>query len=210
MPRPPRIFYAEAIHHVTARGNNQMALFRDAHDFRVYRKLCAIAKKRFGLKIYRWTFMTNHIHLLLQQIGSMGVAEAMHFIQGRYARYFGRKYHWKGHVWENRYTNRIVADERYFRRCAQYIEENPVKAGITEKAEDYPWSSAAFYARGHRDPLTDKEPGFDTTDVPEQIAKGMELIIGRRAVGTRDKLQELSQKLGIKLISRSRRSVYHD
>src|ERR1700755_341893 len=102
MPRPPRIFFAGAIHHVFARGNNKMALFRDPQDFRVYRKLWVIAKSRFYLKIYRWTWMTNHIHLLLEQLKDAGLPEAMHFVQGRYARYFCRKYQWKGHVWESR------------------------------------------------------------------------------------------------------------
>src|ERR1051326_142972 len=113
MPRPPRIFFAGAIHHITARGNNKMTLFQDAHDFRVYRKLWIMAKTRFELKVFRWAFMTNHIHLLLKQIKGAGVSEAMHFVQGRYARYFGKKYNWKGHVWEDRYSNRIVADEKY-------------------------------------------------------------------------------------------------
>ena len=119
-----------------------------------------MAKARCGLKIYRWTFMTNRYPILvlgtdLRYWSGRGHA----FCSGSLsARYFGKKYAWKGHVWESRYTNRLIADERYFRQCAQYIEENPVKARMVTMADEYPWSSARFYSQGYKDPLTDKDP----------------------------------------------------
>jgi putative transposase len=211
MPRPPRIFYAGAIHHLTARGNNKMALFRDSHDFRIYRKLWVISKGRFGLKVYRWALMTNHVHFLVEQLHDTGVAEAMHFIQGRYSRYFGRKYHWKGHVWEGRYTSRLILDDRYFGQCARYIENNPVVAKMVQKAEAYPWSSAAFYKRGYRDALTDQDPYSDKeAPPPTDLSPSPDLFIGRRAVGNRDRLRELSHKLGINLLLPTRRTIYRD
>lgn len=158
MARPPRIFFAGALHHIVARGNNKMPLFREAADFRLYRKLWRIAKQRFGLEIYRWAWMTNHVHVLLKQTKDNGVAETMHFVQLRFARYFASKYAWSGHVWESRYTNRLILDERYFVRCARYIEQNPVKAGLVQQAHDYRWSSAAFYAKGFADTLTQHSP----------------------------------------------------
>jgi len=185
-----------------------MDLFRDIQDFRIYRKLWVTAKKRFHLKVYRWTWMTNHIHVLLQQLDKTGVAEAMHFVQGRFARYFGRKYGWKGHVWEARYTNRLILDETYFIRCAGYIENNPVEAGIVEQPFDYPWSSAPFYALGYRDPLTDRDPYFKTAY--EDLAISTDLFIGRRAVGRHDQLQQLSSAIGKTLLIRSNRSSYPD
>ncbi len=187
-----------------------MDLFRDAHDFRVYRKLWVLAKTRFGLKVYRWTFMTNHIHLLLEQIRDAGLAEAMHFVQGRYARYFGRKYLWKGHVWESRYSNRLILDERYFLRCAFYIEDNPVKAGIVAKATEYRWSSAAFYSLGHRDLLTDKDPNGEIDSRVNNPSTEVKLHIGRRAVGRKDLLRKLSKNLGKNLLLANRRSIFGD
>jgi putative transposase len=212
MPRPPRIFFAGAIHHIIARGNNQMDLFRDAYDLRVYRKLWIIAKARFNLKVYRWSFMPNHVHLLLEQVFADGVSEAMHFIQGRYARYFGRKYRWKGHVWESRYTNRLIADNEYFQYCAIYIENNPVKAGLVLEAEQYSWSSAAFYRLHHRDPLTDPDP-YSNVDYISETARQPhpnDLFIGRRAVGQKDRLHELSKRIGKNLLVRARRSTYKE
>jgi putative transposase len=205
MPRPPRIFFAGAIHHIVARGNNKMSLFHDPNDFRTYRKLWILAKEQFDLKIYRWVFMTNHVHVLLEQLRAEGVAEALHFVQSRYARYFCRKNSWKGHVWEGRYTSRIIADERYFLRCALYIENNPVKAGMITRAEDYPWSSSAFYTKGYQDSLTDKDPYSNT--VPYDPLTN-DLFIGRRAVGDIATLEYLSERIGRPLIKRSPRSSY--
>jgi len=212
MPRPPRVFFEGAIHHIIARGNNKMNLFLDSNDFRVYRKLWILAKPRFKLKIYRWAFMTNHVHFLLEQIQAVGVAEAMHLIQGRYARYFCRKYAWKGHVWESRYSNRLIADEQYFLRCARYIEANPVKAGLAVRPQDYRWSSAGFYTFQHRDQLTDKDPYSELgLSGDSDTSNKQELFIGRRAVGNVERLIKLSKKVGQNLVSRPRRqSIYQD
>ena len=45
------------------------------------------------------------------------------------------------------YGDHWVRDEDEYRRIVAYIESNPVKAGLVERAEDYEWSSACEQKR---------------------------------------------------------------
>jgi hypothetical protein len=59
-----------------------------------------------------------------------------------------KKYGRTGTLWDGRYRDPIVAEERYFFTCLRYIEHNPVKARMVIRPEDYRWSSYRFHAYG--------------------------------------------------------------
>jgi putative transposase len=62
------------------------------------------------------------------------------------------KHGWGGHLWEGRYYSAVL-DEPHLWSAIRYVELNPVRAGIVERAEDYPWSSARAHCRGTYDPV---------------------------------------------------------
>src|SRR5947208_16565465 len=68
MPRVPRCMQLsrDAAYHLMTRGHNREALFRDADDTRYFLGLLDRYRRRFGLRLYHYCLMTNHIHLLLQ------------------------------------------------------------------------------------------------------------------------------------------------
>ena len=45
-------------------------------------------------------------------------------------------------VWMREYWDRYIRDDRHFAATVDYIHQNPVKAGLTRRSEDWPWSSA--------------------------------------------------------------------
>ena len=51
-----------------------------------------------------------------------------------------------GGLWDSRYRTSLVDTDGYLTACYRYIEMNPVRAGIVEKPEDYPWSSHRHHA----------------------------------------------------------------
>jgi len=171
MPRLPRIFFPEAIYHVSARGNDQQILFVDAQDHRVYRHLLELAKKTDQLRIFRWTQMSNHVHFMAQQINEFGLATAMQRVQAAYARYFNKRYGKSGHVWQGRYWARLLKSNVDLLTCGRYIERNPVEAGMVENPADYPWSSCRFYTQGHRNDLIDRDPAFEGLAQTEESRK---------------------------------------
>jgi len=211
MPRPPRLLYADGIYHVIARGNNKMRLFHDNQDFRVYRRLWRQAKKKFGLKIARWCLMPNHIHIIVLQETLNGLPAAMHYIQQRYAKYYGKRYKWVGHVWQGRYRSKLIADDSYLFQCGQYVENNPVRAGLVQRPEDYIWSSAYARFRGFNDGLVDNITSFESCYEPGELVattwdfqetKTGFLKSGQRVLGSPESLQTLALRFGDNALTR--------
>ena len=77
----------------------------------------------------------------------------MQALGGRYVRYFNDRYERTGTLWEGRFRSSLVDSEHYFLVCSRYIENNPVRAGIVARAEEYRWSSHRCNAHGRRDAL---------------------------------------------------------
>ena len=70
----------------------------------------------------------------------------------RYAQYFNGKKGVTGHLWKGRFLSCMLDDPSVFEEV-RYIENNPVRAGFVERAEDYPWSSARHHVIGEEDPI---------------------------------------------------------
>lgn len=64
MARPVRIEYPGAYYHVTSRGNERKAIFRDDHDREIFLKLLSRAVEQFHLRLHGYVLMDNHYHLL--------------------------------------------------------------------------------------------------------------------------------------------------
>ncbi|MHB0937372.1 MAG: transposase [Armatimonadota bacterium] len=62
----------------------------------------------------------------------------------RYTLQLNARERWQGHLWQKRFYS-CPLDEGYCWRVLRYIELNPLRAGIVEAPEDYPWSSAAVH-----------------------------------------------------------------
>ena len=101
--------------------------------------------------------MPNHVHLVVVPSTSDGLHRAMRAIHGRYARRVNRTKDRVGHLWQNRYFSSPL-DSDYFLNAVRYVERNPVKARLVERAEDYEWSSAAAHCGRRDDPLVGARP----------------------------------------------------
>jgi REP element-mobilizing transposase RayT len=66
MARPLRILRPGGRYHVTARGNERRAIFRDDRDRRRFLELLAELPTRFGTRLHGWVLMGNHFHLLVE------------------------------------------------------------------------------------------------------------------------------------------------
>ncbi len=148
MARLPRNFIPNLPQHVVQRGNNRQAIFVGDDDRRRYLDCLAEASSRHGCAIHAYVLMTNHVHLLLTPAQSDAVSVMMQSIGRRYVRYFNGRHARSGTLWEGRFKAALVASERYFLTCMRYIELNPVRAAMTNRPEEYHWSSYRSNALG--------------------------------------------------------------
>ena len=141
MPRTPRFAPADLVHHVTHRGNRRGSVFFDDEDRNDYLRWLAKAADRYGLEVWDYCLMTNHVHLLVRSPTAAALGRAIGVVHGRYAQRINRRQNWSGHLWANRFFSHPI-EGAALPVAARYIERNPVRAKMVERAEDYPWSSA--------------------------------------------------------------------
>jgi len=96
--------------------------------------------------------MTNHIHLVGVPDDKNSFANAFRRAHSTYARHFNAKYGFCGYLWQNRFYS-CPLDDGYMWSTIRYVERNPVRAGMIQRAEDYPWSSARPHCTGEDDLL---------------------------------------------------------
>jgi putative transposase len=151
MPRIGRAVAAGFPHHVIQRGNNRELVFFDAEDRKKYLSLLKKYSVKWKSPIMAYCLMSNHIHLLTKPGSDESLFKMMQGLTLCYTQYINRMYQRTGRLWESRYHSCIIDQEKYLWAVARYIEQNPVRAGIIEKAEEYPYSSAHAHVSGSKD-----------------------------------------------------------
>ncbi|MBP9146854.1 MAG: transposase [Thermoanaerobaculia bacterium] len=141
MPRTARIAPVGLVYHVTHRGNRRGEIFFEREDRDRYLRWLAEASERYGLQLWAYCLMTNHVHLLVRIAAPGALGRTLGLVQGRYAQYINRRRTWTGHLWANRFYSHPV-EGATVAVVARYIERNPVRAGMTASPQAYAWSSA--------------------------------------------------------------------
>jgi len=156
MPRIPRTYAPDGVYHILSRGNNRARIFHDHHDYRSFLQIVGHYKKVFGFKLYHYCLMPNHVHFTIQPNSEM--PKFMQRIKLTYSKVFRDRYAFVGHVWQGRYKSLHIDNDAYLLACGNYIEMNPVRAGLVTKPENWPYSSYRFYAYGEKNTLVDMDP----------------------------------------------------
>ena len=150
MPRHARVVFAGVPHHVTQRGNQRREVFFERGDGLAYLRLLGQYTRQFCIEVVAYCLMPNHVHLVLIPSAASGLHLALKAIHGRYAQRINRMQGKVGHLWQNRYFSSPL-DSNYFLHAVKYVELNPVRARLVERAEEYEWSSAAIHCGIRRD-----------------------------------------------------------
>jgi putative transposase len=147
MARWLRIEVPGGLYHVIARGNERRAIFRDDADRRRYVDRVAHYREKFGFQFLAYCLMDNHVHLAIET-GKIPLSKIMAGLQSSYTQYFNRRHDRVGHLFQGRYKAFLVEEDPYALALLRYIHENPVKAKVVERPEQYAWSSDQFYRKG--------------------------------------------------------------
>lgn len=155
MPRTARILTNCSSYHIIARGIRRDEVFLDDDDFQHYLNLLWKYKNGFSAQVYAYCLMSNHVHLLLYPTEPRALASIMHGINLSYAQHFNHKYKKCGHLWQNRYKSFPVQNDEYLINIISYIEYNPIRANICNRAEEYRWSSYRSRTLGENNKVLD-------------------------------------------------------
>ena len=70
----------------------------------------------------------------------------MQWLLTSHVRRYHRHYHGSGHVWQGRFKAFPIEQDEHLLTVLRYVERNPLRANLVERAEDWPWSSLAWRA----------------------------------------------------------------
>lgn len=144
MPRVPRNRSKTGIYHIIMRGINRQSIFEDEEDCIKFIEVLQKYKKISEYKLYAYCLMGNHLHLLLME-GKEPLEQIMRRICGSYVFWYNRKYGRVGYLFQDRYKSEPVEDDTYFLTVLRYIYQNPIKAGLVMRIEDYIWNNYNEY-----------------------------------------------------------------
>jgi len=155
MARLARLTLTNYPHHVILRGNNRQVIFSGESDMRRMLNLLEEHSLAQGVDVHAYVLMGNHLHLLVTPRRDGALSLMMQSVGRSYVRAFNQAHGRTGTLWEGRYRSSVIQTERYLLTCMAYIDLNPVRAGMVEAPENYPWSSHAHYiGRLHQRLLT--------------------------------------------------------
>ena len=141
MPRFPRNYLKTSFFHVMSQGINKNFIFEDSIDIKFYIKNMYEIKDKYNVKIIAYCIMNNHVHMLLETAGVENSSKYMHCLNTRFGQYYNKKYKRVGYVFRDRYKAEGIYSEKQLYNCIKYIYDNPVKAEICKKPEEYKFSN---------------------------------------------------------------------
>jgi len=155
MPKRPRLILPGSVHHIVNRGNDKKVIFPEPVDYGSFLALLREARERFNVKLYAYCLMPNHFHLVVWVANLAAISAYMHFVQCLHACDLRRcdRSRGHGHIFQRRYWNKPVEGNGYLMTVMKYVEANPVRAGLTDWAHKWEWSSMWDRVTGERDLL---------------------------------------------------------
>ena len=132
-------------YHIYNRGVSKMKICRRDEDYRYFIYLISKYKRIARIKIDEGCIMPNHLHLLVQSPRThKNISKFMQRIQQCYSRYYNREHGHKGHVFESVYQHNELSTTSSIEYVKNYIINNPVKAKLVKKPEDWPYRIRDF------------------------------------------------------------------
>ncbi len=93
-------------------------------------------------RLHAWVIIPNHVHVLATPLPGYSLSEILHSWKSYTAKEANRILRKTGPFWMEEYFDRAMRDGKHYSATVEYIEQNPVKAGLCETAEEWSWSSA--------------------------------------------------------------------
>ncbi|HFB64999.1 MAG TPA: hypothetical protein ENJ60_05595 [Aeromonadales bacterium] len=154
MPRPTRIEYEGAFHHVMNRGRNRQIIFHDKSYYEAFLSTLKESVERYDAIIHAYCLMSNHYHLMIET-PKANLSQIMQHINGKYTQWHNRRSGKDGTLFRGRYKSILVDADNYLLQLTRYIHRNPleVKRQMVAQLEDYPWSSYPAFINKAKSPF---------------------------------------------------------
>ena len=142
-----RLSGSDLYHHIYAWGNDRHSIFEQDHHYEYYLQCLKKYSQLFAVDIIAYALMEWHVHLFVYDRDD-SISTFMERVHGEYALFYNKDTNRVGHVFGERFNNKIVQPNIYALRLSKYIHRQALEAGLVDHPLQYRWTSYRVYC-GH-------------------------------------------------------------
>jgi len=135
------------------RGNARAEVFHKEGDYQAFLEMMEEASLRVPMRVLAYCLMPNHFHLGLWPAEDGALSRWMHWLLTTHVRRYQRHYRSSGHIWQGRFKAFPIQEDDHLLVVMRYIERNPLRANLVDRAEYWPWSSLKWLGTPARGPV---------------------------------------------------------
>ncbi|MFO7683782.1 MAG: transposase [Chloroflexota bacterium] len=143
-------------YHLYNRGAHHISIFREGENYLFVLQKMKKYLLELNLSIIVYCLMPNHYHFLVQQNGEHDAGLFPQRVFNSYTKAYNKRYDHSGTLFEGRYKAKHVHNDKYLRHLCRYIHANPVKDGLVEYLEQWPYSNYLEWIGLRRGTLVDR------------------------------------------------------
>ena len=141
-----RRYYEEgAVYFATTVTRDRQPLFLDKKNCRILLVTVEYYKAIFDYKVLGYCLMPDHFHLIVQPTSRFNLSDIMKMVKGSFARKLNKLADRQGPMWQRRFFDQVIRNEKQLTMQLDYMHQNPVMAGLASEARNYPYSSYCQY-----------------------------------------------------------------
>ena len=128
---------------ITTNVESRSPVFASTQVARLMLRVIGEVRHETRVRLLAFVIMPDHVHLVLATPPPLRLGRVMQLIKGRFSNRFNRMRKTRGTLWQERHHERALRNERELLAAIEYVHGNPVKAGLADQAESFPWPSAS-------------------------------------------------------------------
>ena len=143
MPRVARVSVGGEVYHCINRSSGRVAIFTTDEEYRHLESLLLEGVELIGMRILAYAIMPNHWHLILHPRNDGDMGEFIRWLTTTHVRQRRAQTETigQGHLYQGTYKSFPVETETYLQQLMVYVEQNPLRAKLVRRAENWKWSS---------------------------------------------------------------------
>lgn len=125
------------------RAAKRETMFACDGDYQAFERILHEGLSRADVSLFAYCLMPNHWHLVVSPLADGHLSQFMHWVTTTHARRWQLAHGSNGHgaVYQGRFKALPIKDDHHFLWVCRYVERNPLRAGLVERAEQWRWSS---------------------------------------------------------------------
>lgn len=183
MPRKKLIRSSQHVYHITTRSNSKEWFYIPSQEcWRICVELLKQGSAKYGLELHAFVLMHNHYHMMARfpeapidkfmRFFNKSMSQRINMSTGRINHVFGGSYKWS-----------LINSRVYYFNAIKYLYQNPVRAGICDRVEQYPYST--YHWKRHNLSVSSYSKKFDlgwlntiySEESQSRIKKGFKRIV---------------------------------